>query len=143
MAEEIILNNSQFGPVSVEEDKVITFPQGIIGFEDLTKYAILVFDEYQPFQFLISIEDPEVIFPVMSPLLVKDTYAPDITKDDVAMLGDFNDEDLILYVIVSIKGETEGVTANMKGPIIINQVGKLGQQIILDSEEYSLDEKLF
>lgn len=143
MAEEIILANSQFGKVSVEKDKVISFPQGIIGFEDLKEYAILVFDDYQPFQFLISIEDPEVIFPVMSPLLVNDSYAPDITKDDISLLEDFKEEELILYVIVSIKGEAEGVSANMKGPIFINQTKKLGQQIILDSEEYELDQKLF
>ena len=143
MAKEIILNNSQFGRVFIEENKIITFPQGIIGFEDLKRYAILVFEEYQPFQFLISVEDPEISFPVMSPILVNESYSPNISKDEVSLIGDFKDEDLIMYVIVSIKGDITGVTANLKGPIIINQVERLGQQIILESEEYLLDEKLF
>ena len=139
MGEAITISNSQFGTINVDPEKVIDFPQGILGFEDLKKYALLVFEEYEPLQFLISIDDPEVTFPVISPLLVMEKYIPNITKDEIALLGDFADEDLIMYAIVTIKADSNQATANLKGPIIINQKEKLAQQIIIDSDEYSLE----
>ena len=140
MSKEIVLNNSQFGELHIKEDKIIDFPQGIFGFENLKKYAILVFEEYDPFQFLISIDDPEVSFPIVSPLLVNKKYEPKITKEDVSLLGDFIDEDLIMYAIITIKGDSKKPSANLKGPIIINQNNKIAQQIIIESDEFSMEQ---
>jgi len=140
MAKKTKINNSQFGTLTIESDKIITFPLGILGFEELKKYAIVVFEEYGPFQFLVSIEDPETAFPIISPLLVIEKYEPDIKKEDVASIGDFSEKDLIMYVIVTIKKDSKGPTANLKGPIIINQKEKLAQQVIVDSDEYSTNQ---
>ena len=35
------LETKVFGEVTIEEDKIITFPGGIIGFPDLTQFALL------------------------------------------------------------------------------------------------------
>ena len=139
MTKEITLNNSQFGTLSIEEEKVITFPQGIFGFEELNRYAILVFEEYEPFQFLICVDEPEIAFPIISPLLAIEKYEPDITKEDVSLIGDFRDEDLIMYAIVSLKSDSKEATANLKGPIVINQKERLAQQVIIESDEYSME----
>lgn len=141
MAKEIKINNSQFGAMKVDTDKVINFPQGIFGFEEYKRYALLVFKEYEPLQFLISIDDPEIIFPIISPLLVIDEYEPEISKEEVGLIGEFSDEDLIMYAIVTIKADLNQATANLKGPIIINQKERLAQQIIIDSDEYSLEHR--
>ena len=140
MSKEIVINNSQFGELNIREDKIINFPQGIFGFENLKRYAILVFEEYDPFQFLISIDDPEISFPIISPLLVNEKYEPKIIKDDVSLLGDFVDEDLIMYAVITIKGDSKRPTANLKGPIIINQNNKIAQQIIIESDEFSMEQ---
>ena len=139
MSKEIVLNNSQFGTLNIDEDKIINFPQGILGLEDIKRYVILVFEEYEPFQFLVAVDDPEITFPIVSPLIVIEKYLPEITKDNVALIGDFADEDLILYAIVTIKEDKKKVTANLKGPIIINQKNKIAQQIIIEEEEYSME----
>jgi len=101
--------------------------------------VILVFEEYEPFQFLVAVDDPEITFPIVSPLIVIEKYLPEITKDNVALIGDFADEALILYAIVTIKEDKKKVTANLKGPIIINQKNKIAQQIIIEEEEYSME----
>ncbi len=139
MSREIVVNNSQFGTLNIDEDKIINFPQGILGFEDIKRYVILVFEEYEPFQFLVAVDDPEITFSIVSPLLVTEKYLPEITKDNVAVIGDFADEDLIMYAIVTIKEDKKKVTANLKGPIIINQKNKIAQQIIIEEEEYSME----
>ena len=66
-------------------------------------------------------------------------YQPKVTTEDVTSIGDFTDEDLIMYAIVTIKADSNQATANLKGPIIINQKEKLAQQVIIDSDEYSLE----
>lgn len=141
MGEIITIENIQLGQISVDTDKITTFPEGLLGFENLTRYAIVNLAEYEPFQWLLSIDDSEITFPIISPILVTDDYSPEIIRDDSLSLGEFEDEDLLLYAIVTIRPEFKKVTANLKGPIIINQKLRLGQQIILEDDRYSMNQE--
>ena len=140
MGQEKVINNRQFGSITIDMSKVVTFPDGILGFEEVRDYAIVDFEDYEPFQWLIAIDAPDVLFPIISPILVKQDYSPPLTKPSVSQIGDFKDEDLLIYVIVTIKPEGKAVTANLKGPLIINQKTRLGQQVILETDQYSLVE---
>jgi flagellar assembly factor FliW len=138
MADSITIQNSQFGALSIDPDKIITFPEGILGFEDLKRYSIQVFEDYEPFHWLIAVDDSEVLFPIISPKLVKEDYSPVIHQEDVKLLGAFEDKDLLMYLIVTL-GSAEGqVTANLKGPVFINQASAKGQQVVLDSDAYPM-----
>jgi flagellar assembly factor FliW len=133
------VENPQLGTVTIDSGKIAYFPEGLIGFEELTQFAIIDLEEFEPFQWLMSMDDPEIIFPIISPILVIDDYTPVITRADAYNLGEFADEDLLLYAIVTIRPEIGRVTANLKGPIIINQKLKLAQQIILSDDRYSMN----
>jgi len=139
MANIITVKNLQLGTVSIDTDKIATFPEGLIGFEELTRFAIIDLEEYEPFQWLLSLDDPEIIFPIISPILVVENYNPVISRAEAYRLGEFEDEDLLLYAIVTIRPELGKVTANLKGPIIINQKLKMGQQIVLTDEKYLMN----
>lgn len=139
MKQERIIKNRQMGSIKVDPSKVITFPEGVLGFEDIREYVIIDFEDHEPFQWLVALDDPEVQFPIISPLLVKEDYSPSLARETVSQIGDFSDEDLLLYAIVTIRPGAIKVTADLKGPIIINQKTRLGKQIILDSDEYPLD----
>jgi len=141
MGEIITVENPQLGRVTIASDKIATFPDGLIGFENLKQYAIIDLVDFEPFQWLLSIDEPGIIFPIISPLLVVETYAPLITKDDAYNLGEYEDNDLLLYAIVTIRPEIKRVTANLRGPVIINQKLRLGQQIVLDDEGYSMNQE--
>lgn len=143
MAETFTVENPQLGTLTIDPDKVTTFPEGIIGFEDLKQFAIIDLEEYKPFQWLLSIDDPEISFPIISPLLVVDTYEPNISRAEAHNLGEFTDTDLLLYAIVTIRPEMKKITANLKGPIIINQKLRLGQQIVLADDKYLTNHDFF
>jgi flagellar assembly factor FliW len=138
MAESFTIKNSQFGELTIDPARIIAFPEGILGFEDLKRYAIQVFEDYEPFHWLISVDDPEVLFPIISPKLVKEDYNPEVHQEDVRLLGDFKDEDLLMYLIVTLGSGEHQVTANLKGPLFINQAEAMGQQVVLESDEYPL-----
>ena len=136
MGTTFTVTNSQLGKLTIDPDKVVTFPEGLIGFEDLTQFAIIDLPEYEPFQWLLSIDDPDISFPIISPILVLEDYAPKISKAETYNIGQFEDKDLLMYAIVTIRPEFKRVSANLKGPIIINQVKRLGQQIVLADDRY-------
>ena len=137
MPKTITIDNPQLGTLTIDTDRIATFPEGLIGFEDLKRFVIIDLEEYSPFQWLLCIDDPEITFPIISPLLVVDEYNPEISRAEAYNLGEFEDTDLLLYAIVTIRPEFKQVTANLKGPIIINQSQRLGQQIVISDERYT------
>ncbi len=141
MGETISLHSSQLGTVKIDLDKVVTFNEGLIGFEDLRRFAIINLEEYAPFQWLLCIDDPELSFPIISPILVVEDYFPDISRLDANDIGEFEDSDLLLYAIVTIRPDIGKVSANLLGPIIINQKLRLGQQIVLRDEKLSTEQE--
>ena len=67
------INTKVFGEIEIIEEKIIHFPSGIIGFPELTDFA-LVHDEEKgigAIHWLQSIQEPGFAMPVMDPLLVK------------------------------------------------------------------------
>lgn len=141
MQNEFTIENSQIGPVKIDRDKIIEFKDGIIGFENLNNFVIIHLEEFEPFQWLLCVDDPEIAFPIVSPILVVPDYSPGINREEASNLGEFKDENLLLYSIVTIRPELKKVTANLKGPIIINQTNRQGQQIVLQDDEYSTNQE--
>ena len=74
MSKTFTVTNSQLGNLPIDPDKITTFPEGLIGFEDLIQFAIINLPEYEPFQWLLSIDDPDISFPIISPILVLEDY---------------------------------------------------------------------
>jgi flagellar assembly factor FliW len=141
MTDTMIVENNQLGKIEVEKDKVVIFPEGLIGFEDLKNFVIIDLEEYEPFQWLLCVDDPDITFPIISPIIVADPYEPEITREMAYNLGDFKDEELLIYCIVTIRPELKRVTANLLGPIIINQRSRLGHQVVLKDDEYSTEQE--
>lgn len=137
MSEIFTVENPQLGTITVDSDKITTFPEGLIGFEELKRFVIVDFEEYEPFQWLLSVDDPEIALPIISPLLVIDNYSPEISRAEAHNLGEFEDKDLLLYAVVTIRPELKRVSANLKGPVIINQRLRIGQQLVLADERYT------
>ena len=55
--------NRQFGELEFDDEHVLTFPQGIIGFEDYRRFILINDEDSQPFRWLVSIEDEDLSFP--------------------------------------------------------------------------------
>lgn len=119
--------------VEVAEDKIYTFPEGIIGFEDYKTWA-LVACEVEPFVWLQSVQKPSLSFLVVDPFLVADNYEADITQETLKLIGTDNPSDIIIMAIVTVG---EGVTANLLGPLVINRVNRKCAQAVLSSDKWT------
>jgi len=116
--------------------KVITFPQGLIGFEGFKNYLLLKLKEYEPFLWLLSLEVKRLKFPLLEPGSFYPRYQPEISKEDLKSLGAKDAKEVKVYCLVSLgNGKT---TVNLKGPLLINPKKRLAKQVILLGSSYPL-----
>lgn len=128
-----------FGTIDIEDDKIINFPNGIIGFENLKNFA-LIYDsereERSKISWLQSMDEPLMVLPVINPLDLMDAYTPTIEDELMKNIGDPADADLLIFVTLSIPSDIEKMTANLKAPFIINTVERKAMQVIVENSEY-------
>lgn len=136
------LSTNNFGNLSIEKENIITFEQGLLGFEELKQFAIIDVEECLPFEWLVSVEDPIVAFPILNPTLLFSDYKPSLTKDDLVLLDIKKEMDVEMFCIVTLGEKPENVTLNLKGPILINMKNKMGKQVVLAEDYYSLNQSL-
>ena len=136
------LSTNDFGNLSIEKENIITFEQGLLGFEELKQFAIIDVEECLPFEWLVSVEDPIVAFPILNPTLFFSDYKPSLSKDDLISLNIKKEKDVEMFCIVTLDKKPENVTLNLKGPILINMKNKMGKQVVLAEDYYSLNQLL-
>ncbi|MBQ8032019.1 MAG: flagellar assembly protein FliW [Butyrivibrio sp.] len=127
-----------FGEVEIEDNKIINFPNGIIGFPDLKSFT-LMHDEEQgsgTIKWLQSIEEPGFAMPVIDPLVVCPDYNPEVDKNIIQDIGDLKDEDILVLVTVTVPHDLTKMTVNLMGPFIINAEERKGVQAIVENSDY-------
>lgn len=120
------------GQKEISGDDMITFPEGLIGFQSYHNYKIVAESDESPFRWLRSVDDESLSFVVIRPdLFLKKTYAPSVGQGDLEALGVQSINDCSIFVIVTIpQTDPEKMTANLQGPILINSDSKIGRQAI-------------
>ena len=132
------IDSTRFGRIEVDEEAVITFSEGLFGFEQYRRFVVLCLDEKSPFRWLQSLEEPSLAFVVIEPRHFMPDYAPSISDADAEALGLDADTPTLTFVIVTIpQGKPEQMTANLMGPIIINAITRRARQVIVEDDCYS------
>ncbi|MBM7559606.1 flagellar assembly protein FliW [Marinitoga litoralis] len=131
--------NTKFGELEIAENDIIYFENGIPGFENLKKFYVYFSKETFPIQWLISLDNLDITFPIIDPLLVRVDYSFDLPKDLVEYLEVNEPEDVKIFTIMTIPhGDPENITVNLKAPVLISKINNKGIQLILDDDEYHL-----
>lgn len=133
------INTKFLGSVEIQEDEIIFFEQGIPGFPNQQKYVLLSLGKDLPFLVLQSITESSLGFIVADPFIINSTYSFELTDTEKNELNIFKPEDVLTYVIVSVKEPFEESTMNLLAPIVININSRKAKQIVLqDNEKYPL-----
>lgn len=135
------INSRVFGEVEIDQSKIIEFVNGIVGFPELTEFALISNNEENidsPIKWLQSMQDGEVALPVIDPLLILPDYNPQVEDEWLKSLGELSAENLLVLVTVTVPKNITGMSVNLKGPIIIQVDQKKACQVIVDGEEYAL-----
>ncbi|MBT8763793.1 flagellar assembly protein FliW [Desulfohalobiaceae bacterium Ax17] len=121
---------SRIGQFVIEEEKILRFPRGLIGFESAREFTLLQVKPNSPFLLLQNIENPKLGLIVADPYTFLANYSVVIGKSEEKILRLQSVYDLTVLVTVTIPpGEPEKTTLNLAGPILINTKARLGLQV--------------
>ena len=138
------IETTRFGQVEIDESLVITFPEEILGFEDIKRYIILDhFDKESPFKWLQSLEDPSLAFVITDPLVFVPEYKAKVSKEEIKGIELSDTGNALIVVIVNIKRDHSEITINLQGPVVINPEKRLARQVIIKESDYSVRHVIF
>lgn len=121
--------DTRLGKQTIVLDKIIYFPQGLIGFEDKHHFTLLQIQRASPFIILQSIDDPKLGFLVADPYTFLNDYTIQLNDSEKNILRVDTIKELAVLVTMTIpKGKPKHTRLNLTGPIFVNYAAKLGLQ---------------
>jgi flagellar assembly factor FliW len=134
----------RFGLLKVDPETVLTFPNGLIGFETCKRYIIVRHQDNSAFRWLQSLDEARIAFPIVEPMEFCADYAPTISDADARFLDvDRGDAPILLFTIVTVPPHNpRDMTANLLAPLVVNGLTRRGKQTIVQNEGYTTRHKI-
>ncbi len=142
----MLIKTKCFGDVDVSTEKIIHFENGLMGFEGFKDYTILFNSEKKAnktIMWLQSIEEQALALPVVDPMFISGAYNPVVEDELLTSIGEFEEDDMLILVTLTVPPDITKMTANYKAPIIINAGTLKGVQLIAENEEYLVKQPVY
>lgn len=139
----MLIGTKYFGKKEINESKIITFSEGLPGFEERTKFVLLEHSSAEPIYWLQSIEDEKLAFATIIPQDFYSDYTIDLNSYDVAVLDLKSPEEALVLAILVVPADPTQMTVNLQAPLVINKNKHLGKQVILGNQAYKIKHYLF
>ena len=136
-------NTKYFGTVEYVPEDVLTFPNGLFGFETEQSFLLLPFagsdGNMLCFQ---SLQTPSLAFVAVNPFSLCPEYAPVLADEELGRMGVTRSEDLCYYVLCVVRQPVGASTVNLRCPVVINDETRQGMQVILETDLYGMRHRL-
>ena len=107
-------------------------PAGLIGFPNVRRVELLFNPEELPLMWLRDVDNHALNFIIIEPQGLVPDYTLEINDDDADALGLTCVADVLLFNIVTFRGEQpDAATVNLIGPIVVNRHTQLGRQVVI------------
>lgn len=132
------------GDQQIDPDTVITFPQGIPGFENQKRFKMFHQEGSDIVYWLQSLDDENLTFSLTHPSIFNINYSFMLSDEEEQLLELDNGEEELLILILLHKdidesaGEQPTVKGSIKSPLLINSNKRIGIQKILREVEQSI-----
>lgn len=131
----MIIDTSRFGQLEVDEKRLITFDQGILGFPEQNEYALIQTGQGSGFYWLQSVCTDDLAFVVCDPRLFVTDYQVPVKLEELQTIGLSDPEEAQVFVIVNKVDDL--LTGNLQGPLVVNVGNRKGRQLVLSDKRYS------
>jgi flagellar assembly factor FliW len=128
----------RFGACSYAESEVIAFPWGLPGFENLRRFLVLSVPGQEGYIWLQSLEDVQVAMPLCDPWSLFDDYDATLPAYARQSLHIAAPDDFCLLCVVVVGKNAEEMSINLLAPVVINLKSRVGRQITLENQRYSI-----
>jgi len=125
------------------DEVLLTFPDGLVGFEELKVYRLFEPSGGYPLKFLQSTERPEISFVCMDAVAIDLSYEVPLSEEEAENLKLEKPEDAMVMALVVVPEDPRDMTANLAGPLVVNAKTRQGRQIILDTRQFPLKHPVF
>jgi flagellar assembly factor FliW len=129
--------NTRFGVFEANPLDILSFPQGLPGFERCQQFILLSSSEMAPFQCLHAVSGAAASFVVIEPRFAVPRYRCPLTEPVSRLLG-AGDGTSLLYLALVTVGADSGATVNLRAPIVVNPERMVGSQVVLENSQYSM-----
>ena len=129
------INTTRFGSIEVDDRRVITFSDGILGFPRYKNYVLIQPGEESYFYWLQSVDTPDLAFVVTDPSLFVASYRVPLKNEQMQELELNSTEEAQVFVIVNKRDNM--LTGNLQGPIVINVANCTGAQLVLSDRQFT------
>lgn len=136
------IQSKLLGNVEYAEEHIIRFDEGLIGIPEKKNFILIEKEDFKPFSYLQSVDDPTFILIVVNPMVIEKEYKFSIYREDFAAIDIKDENDFSLLAIVIFAQKVEHITINLKAPLLLNVHTKRGLQVILQNDDYSVEEPL-
>lgn len=124
-----------FGSVEVSPERIIQFPQGLLGFEDKRQFMLIhETDKGEPTSYTLqSLEDPALALQIVDPAGIGFNYELALTDEENALLGTPAAEDVAVMIILYKPEDSSqpGLAAGLRAPLLLNTKARLGLQKVM------------
>ena len=139
----MLLETKYFGQVDCPEEHVFHFKDGLFGFEEEKRFALLPFEgsggSLLCFQ---SASTPQLAFVAVNPFSVKPDYAPVLAAAELKALEVERSEELCFYALCVVRNPVGDSTVNLRCPLAVNDRTGQAMQVILDTGDYHMRHSL-
>lgn len=134
------INTTRFGRMEVNDERIITFQRGLLGFPDYQRYALIQTGEENYFFWLQSLDDPSLAFVVTDPGIFFKDYDFGL-KEETRTAIELTDVGFAqVFVICNKVGEW--LTGNLQGPLVVNAQNRLAEQVVLNDKKWTTRQPL-
>lgn len=130
----ISFDTTRFGRLEVDSDKVIHFPNGLIGFKEIKRFILMDYKDTF-LKWLQAVDDRDIAFIVVPAFEFFPDYEVKLDIQTKKLLEIKNEEDIVVFLMLRVEGEE--VTANLQGPLILNSISMKGIQAVNEDTSFS------
>jgi flagellar assembly factor FliW len=129
----MLIRTSRFGQVEIEPDDILRFPDGLFGLADYRHWVLLHDSENEALGWLQSTSRPDLAFGVVSPRRFVPDYQLRIGRRELARVA--ADDAKAVHLLVIVGRDEDGVTLNLKAPLVIHLGQRIGRQVVNNADE--------
>jgi flagellar assembly factor FliW len=136
----MVIETTRFGRMEVDDDRIITFPKGLLGFPEYQRYALIQTGEENYFFWLQAVEVPSLAFVVTDPGIFFKDYQFNLKEETQQELNLTDMAYSQVFVICNKVGDW--LTGNLQGPLVVNAQNRMGGQVVINDKKWTTRQPL-
>lgn len=134
------IDSPRFGTLEISPERIIEFPAGLPGFDDMRRFSLFHPEGEDPKYFMLqSVDQPDIVFNIADPSRYGFTYEIALSDEETNLIGLDDPADAVVAVMLLKEGFAEqALRANLQAPLILNLKTRKGLQHVFSRLDYQV-----